>query len=509
MWTVLVWGSLPVVAYGLLQALGLDPLAWRTDAASVVLSTVGRANFFGSYLVLVAPLTAAWALQGRRRWPAWLLLTGQVLCLALTQARGAWLGAGAAALTFVLAWAVIGRSWRVAVAALALAMLAVGFVALLNLPGGPLAPLARLPGLERLSTLGRTDAGSTAARLTIWRAVLPLVAERPWLGYGPETLGTVFICVYPPQLVYYQGRDALVDRAHNLWLDLALSAGLAGLVAFAALLVNWGLRAWRGLRRGTRWEQTLWAASTAAVLGHLVDLQFGFDLTAGATVFWLLLALGAALEREEAAADLPHEGATAWWPYLLPFAAVLALLWLVCLRPLLADGAFWRSRLAALSYPQRLAAARQAVHLWPLEPEYHYGLVGVMIEGGDFVAAELQLDAVERLSPADPRLWAARGELYAIWGAFDGRRYAQAEAAYRSALALAPNLAVYHAALGWVLAQQGRLEEGVAALERAVALDATNGTAFGYLAELYQVLGREEEAAWARQEAARWMNGEQ
>ena len=286
LWAVLVWGSLPMVVYGLLQASGLDPLAWRTDAASGVLSTVGRANFFGSYLVLTVPLTAAWALQERRRWLAWLLLASQLFCLALTQARGAWLGAGVAGLVFAVLWAIINRRWRVVVAALGLAALAVGFVALLNLPAGPLAWLARLPGLERLATLGRTDAGSTAARLTIWRAALPLIAGRPWLGYGPETLRAVFARVYPPQLVYYQGRDALVDRAHNLWLDLALSAGLAGVAAFAALLAGWGLRAWRGLRRGGRWEQLLWVALVAAVLGHLVDLQFGFDLTASATVFW-------------------------------------------------------------------------------------------------------------------------------------------------------------------------------------------------------------------------------
>jgi Flp pilus assembly protein TadD len=61
-----------------------------------------------------------------------------------------------------------------------------------------------------------------------------------------------------------------------------------------------------------------------------------------------------------------------------------------------------------------------------------------------------------------------------------------------------------HTSLGLVLAQQGRLEEGLAELERAVALDATDGVAFGHLADLYRMLGREEEAGWARREAERW-----
>jgi hypothetical protein len=53
--TALVWGSAPIVAYDLRQAAGLDPLGWQTDAASPVLSTLGRANFLGSYLVLDHP----------------------------------------------------------------------------------------------------------------------------------------------------------------------------------------------------------------------------------------------------------------------------------------------------------------------------------------------------------------------------------------------------------------------------------------------------------------------
>jgi len=508
LWAALVWGSAPVVAYGLLQAARLDPLDWRTDAASPVLSTIGRANFLGSYLVLVMPLTAGRLLSARRRWPHLLLLAGQLGCLALTQARGAWVGLGVVALAFGLAWATATRSRRLVLVTLAVAALAVGFVALLNWPGGPLVALARLPGLDRLATLARTDAGSTAARLTVWRATLPLIAARPWLGYGPETMRTVFGRVFPPQLVYYQGRHVAVDRAHNLWLDLGMSAGLAGIVAFGTLLVCFGRLAWQGLRNASdRWEQAAWAALTAAIAGHLADLQFGFDLTASATAFWLTLALGAALGRHlfpSAQEETASPRSTALLPYLPPTLAVLAFIYLLCLRPLLADVAYWKSQQAARPLEERLAAGVSAVRLWPLVPEYRLGLVWVYLQSGDFVAAEAQLAAANRLSPGDPRVWAASGELYAYWGEAESSRYAQAEAAYRQALALAPNVAAYHTALGLVLARQGRLEEGVAELERAVALDATDGVAYRHLGDLYQALGRDAEADRAWREAVRW-----
>jgi tetratricopeptide (TPR) repeat protein len=371
-------------------------------------------------------------------------------------------------------------------------VLAVTFVALLNVPGGPLAPLARLPGLDRLARLTHTDSGSTAARITIWRATLPLVAARPVLGYGPEGMRAAFARVFPPQLVYYEGRH-VVDRAHNLWLDLGMSAGLAGVLAFTALVAGFGRLAWRGLRTAPEYrERAAWVALAAAVAGSLADLQFSFGLTASSTVLWLVLALASAMSRDPSPVVCAEErtGASSPLLYLPLTLVVLALVGLVCLRPLLADGAGWRA-LQPSPLPERRAAAQRAVRLWPLEPEYRLLLAEVLQEGGEFAAAEAQLAEAVQLSPSDPWLRAAQGTLYARWAGREPARLLQAEAAYRESLALAPNLAPTHAALGAVLARQGRLEEGSAELERAVALDASNKLAYRHLTELYRMLGRE------------------
>jgi O-antigen ligase/cytochrome c-type biogenesis protein CcmH/NrfG len=498
---VLVWGSAPLVAYGLLQAAGLDPLPWRTDAASPVLSTLGRANFLGSYLVLVMPLTAGSLVLARCRWPTLLLLAAQLACLALTQARAAWIGLGAAGVAGLLAWALAARERRPALLAALLVLLGAGFVLLLTFHQGPLASLARLPGLDRLAELSDGHAGSTAARLTTWRATLPLITERPWLGYGPETMRSVFARVFPPELVYYEGRHVLVDRAHNLWLGLGISSGLAGIAAFAALIAGFGLVAWRGLRgRGDRETKVLWIALAAAVAGHLADLQFGFSLTGSTTAFWLVLGLAAALASPKAAEEDPgrpaRSSARSSLPYLLPpLLAGLILIGLVCVRPLLADIAYAQSG---------LAASQRAVRLWPLEPAYRLELARAWSQQGSRPLAVEQLEAAVALSPRDPRIWAERGEIHALWGEVVPGEFGQAETAYRQAIALAPNVATYHVALGLVLARQGWLAEGVAELERAVDLDATDFIAYRHLSTLYHAQGQEAEAAWAQQQAERW-----
>jgi hypothetical protein len=489
-----------VVAYGLWQAAAPDPLGWQTDAASPALSTIGRANFLGSYLVLILPLTAGKALLSRRRWPYILLGVCQLACLALTQARGAWIGVGAAALAFGLARAAATRDRRMALLVAAAAILAVGLTASLGAVG--------LPGLERIADLARTDQGSAAARLTIWRATLPLVAACPWLGYGPDTMQTAFAPVFPPQLVYYQGRDLVVDRAHNLWLDLGMSAGLAGTAAFAVLLLGWWRSAWRGLRDASDgWDRAIWAAVAAAVVGHLADMQFSFDLTASATVFWMVLGLGAAMggglatsERGESVSFRPK----ALLPYLVPALAILALIGAICVRPIMADCACWQSQRQTLPLQERLEQGRQAVSLWPLEPEYRGRLSWLHLKRGDFAAAEAELEAAAELGPDNYHIWAARGELYARWGELESGRYTQAEDAYRQAVEMAPNVAANHALLGMVMARQGRLEEGSAELKRAVELDATDGAAYRYLAGLYGELGWDSEEEWAARQADRW-----
>ena len=499
----IAWGSAPVVAYGLLQTAGIDPLDWRTDAASPVLSTIGRANFLGSYLVLVVPLTAGLLLTARRRWPYAILIVSQIACLILTQARGAWIGLGAATVVGLLAWGLAARDRRHVMGALLLLILGVAFVILLNLPDGPLTALAHMPGLERVATLARTDEGSTAARLTIWQSTLPLIAARPWLGYGPETMQPVFSRVFPPQLVYYQGRHTTVDRAHNLWLDLGMSTGLAGTAAFATLLAGFVWLAWQGLRNGRdQWRRAIWAALAAGVAGHLVDLQFSFDLTASATIFWLALALGASVDRaRDAPAAKSAAPPQALLLYIPPTLVVLVLTVMLCVRPLVADAAYQQS-LQSVQSPE---AAQRAVRLWPLEPTYRLRLAEVLAYRGD-PATEAQLNAATKLSPNDPKVWATRGNIYALWANVSPDKYAQAEAAYQRALELAPDIATYHTALGLILVREGRTEDGLVELERAVDLDATDGVAFQHLAQVYEALGEKAKADWAQKEAERWNN---
>jgi tetratricopeptide (TPR) repeat protein len=337
---------------------------------------------------------------------------------------------------------------------------------------------------------------------------------RPWTGYGPDTLRLVLAQSFPPELIYYQGRHLGVDRAHNLWLDLGLSTGLAGLAAFGLVLLAFARLAWRQLARAqSRRRQIVWIALAAAVAGHLVDMQFSFDTAGTSAVFWLVLALAVGLyqsnqveaaTRPEAKDTSPASTRWALLPYLPPLAALLALSTLVVWRPLAADSAFRQAVDPQVPVAERQAAGLRATELWPREPTYHLGLASLQGSLGQFAAAEESFASAGQIRPADPLIWAAWGEMYAHWGQSEPGKLRQAQAAYERAVELSPNTATYHTALGLILAQQGQVEAGAAEIQRALDLDTTDVTAYTHLARVFDSLGQGERADWARQEAAYW-----
>lgn len=93
--------------------------------------------------------------------------------------------------------------------------------------------------------------------------------------------------------------------------------------------------------------------------------------------------------------------------------------------------------------------------------------------------------------PAGPTQEAAREQL------------AQAEARYRSAIAITPTIGAYHESLALVLERQGRWEEALASHREAVRLDPQAPRNHEGLAAVLTRMGRTDEAVRELQEAVR------
>jgi O-antigen ligase/Tfp pilus assembly protein PilF len=499
----ITWGSAPVVTYGLLQALKLDPLPWQVESSPVI-STLGRSNFVGAYLVLVLPVALACTWQARdktRRAVYAGLMAAQLVCLAATTSRAAWLGALTAGGVLLLAIV-----WNRGHPRFAMFAAGIGFVGLL----GGLITLAFMPGLT----------GSVGARVTIWRATWSLVAARPILGYGPETFGQVFTTVFPPELVYLQGRAVIVDRAHNLILDTLASTGSVGLLAYAALIGTTLVTGMRALIKSQdRQMRVVLAVGLASIAGHWVETQLSFPVTTTAALFWIMLGMLAARWSQSASSPVAAQDQhRAPWPRQLHAILLLAAVLPASTAVLVADanaGQAHRTRTVA-DLQHSIAAMERATLLWPTQPAYHEHKSWLHLQLAqrgynspvEFRSAEAALDAARRLTPGHYRIWAGLGELYAEWAkAGDPNRFAQAELAFRQATTLFPGSAMLHTGWGLCYMTQGRVAEATDQFHQAAHLDHTDAWAYWRLGDALLAQDDLTGAEQAYGNALRWAPG--
>lgn len=500
---ILVLTALPICLLGLLQAAGWQPIPLLTDARSPITTTLGRANFTGAYLALLVPLTLAAGQTAKKGWQRWgfgALALLELTVIALAQARAAWIavlvGLG------VWLWLQAAPRWSQRLRRLT------GLGGIVALAGGLLLVLQQ----------GIAAGGSIAARWTIWQASLRLLWPRLWLGYGADTLDLHFPSVYPPQLVYYQGRGVVVDRAHNWLLDWSLSYGVVAtllLIALVYLIVQAG---WKRLAAPpdnpapfpeSPFPENQWiAACLAAVAVQLVGNLFLFEVAATALVFWLLLAIVTA---GATASHAPMEPSLkpGWRRNGALAAAVLLLGWAVWhanLRPLLADLHSWRGTQALSRGNPTIALAEYAAAIaqQPRRAAYAVAVALTAAQLNNFAWAEGSMQTAIALRPTDPVLYTHLAAIYARQSPAEPDKKAAAYGAYAQAIALAPTIGLTYRQYADSALRLGDLPLARTQAQQAVNLDATDGVAFGIIGWAELQTGNLASAQRAFIQAVKW-----
>lgn len=287
-----VFSAVLISIYGILQMFRLDPvlslgIPWYVmEPASgplaqwyVVLgrsfSTLGWPLWLAAYLTLMmgAALALYFMTDSRRERWLWLAaLAVMAACWVYTYSRGPVL-AFAVALPVVLLLA-HRRLGSVKPLLLPLAIVIVAMIA------------AHLSGPQAGTALGRFDAAnlameiedkpetgdaSIATRLLMWRDTLLVIAERPLLGHGPDNFAEPFERHEGEDLRAFFQNGAVIDKAHNEFLQVAATTGLLGLAAYLWVFVSY----FRHAYRSGGW--TLLALS-GGVLAYMLQLQTTFTV---------------------------------------------------------------------------------------------------------------------------------------------------------------------------------------------------------------------------------------
>lgn len=153
-----------------------------------------------------------------------------------------------------------------------------------------------------LNVKGFERAGS--ARIYIWSRTVPMLKNTVILGSGPDTFAIEF-----PQDDYigkinaYGTTNMIVDKPHNIYLQIAVNTGIMSLLAFLAIIIVYiaaGAKTYLAGNNGSN-IATYGTAIFVGICSYLVTGLFNDSVLGVSPIFWVLLGAGFACSKAIAA----------------------------------------------------------------------------------------------------------------------------------------------------------------------------------------------------------------
>jgi hypothetical protein len=243
---------------------------WIDAGTSRLTGPFGSAAYLGAACTMIAPAAAGLALD-RASTRTWRVAGGVAAATAVfgvtgSATRGAWIGLGVVALWLAARHRRARLTWQLAAAVAAVVVLAA----------------LTTPVVQRASDTFDRQAAGGAGRIDEWRVGIRTLARHPLLGSGPEGYRIDFADGVDRTYERAHGRQPQADRAHSGPLDIALLAGVPGLMMWLGLAV-FVVRHLRSVMRGP--------AKTGAVMalvGYQVQQLFLFPLAELEPIAWVL-----------------------------------------------------------------------------------------------------------------------------------------------------------------------------------------------------------------------------
>lgn len=248
---------------------------------------------------LLVTLALGLASQGRTRIALLAASAFLVVPLGLTLSRGAWIATAGAVLVLLII-----ASWRLTVALIGMAALAVAFFVLAS--SGTDTSGTFDERITSISSSGSAPDQSVQDRYELWHAALAIWADHPVVGVGlkdfagyRDSYASVALSAGSDVGDRSSGisREPLLS-AHNQYLMVLSEQGTVGILAFGSLLVSFVVGSLR--RRETRLpaaeERFLDLAAPAVMVWTLIDFAYG-DIGAGPTSVLLAVVLGLVARR--------------------------------------------------------------------------------------------------------------------------------------------------------------------------------------------------------------------
>lgn len=295
-----------VALYAIIQYSGYNPTEhfiplFRHNRIN---STIGNTNFLGKFLVLVIPLYMAYYLIATNRAEKCFLGAGILLTICtlfLTFTRASWFGFCIACILFT--WLAGGDIiWKKKKRIIALMLIALGFSICIVLYA---SAKGENPQGQRIfvvkdrifSSFDIKEGRGVATRLFVWRKVIGLIQERPFIGFGPDT-HVLPMSTFNLEYIRKFNDRVIIDRAHNNYLDITVAQGLIGLATYLLIIIIYLI--WLGQtikHEKNASHRILFGGILSSFVGYLINDIFIFSVVSVSPTFWSLMGITFAFKR--------------------------------------------------------------------------------------------------------------------------------------------------------------------------------------------------------------------
>ena len=294
--------------YGFGQKTNLDFFIGSGDRARIF-GTIGNAALFAGYQLFIVFLSLILGLStkspNRKKFYLFAFVLASIAVL-MTAVRGSLLGYAVGLIVFTLLWFLQKKSQIGKLALNTLIGLAALFVAFSWLFGNS-AFVKQSGYLSRITNLS-LNATTVQTRFWAWQAGIKGWNDNPktiLLGWGPENFNIPFSKNFNPKFFRGPGAETLFDRAHNMFIEILVTMGLAGLLAYGYMFFVLFSSLKKFLKDSNL--AIFGIGFISALIAYIIHNSFIFDTSANFVVFFTLVGfisfLNHGKEREKEQSD--------------------------------------------------------------------------------------------------------------------------------------------------------------------------------------------------------------
>ncbi|MGE5373219.1 MAG: O-antigen ligase family protein [Solirubrobacterales bacterium] len=136
-----------------------------------------------------------------------------------------------------------------------------------------------------------------SGRTYIWKHSLELIAKRPLLGYGHDSIVYTFPQNRADKIANLSNYVEYIDKPHNFYIALAYQSGIGALLAFIGLMAVFAFTAIRTIaqKRRTGEDAALLIAILLFAGAYCVQWMVNDSIQGSAQIFWIMLGIGFSL----------------------------------------------------------------------------------------------------------------------------------------------------------------------------------------------------------------------